>query len=81
MTLRSLMWILWPSFLMAGLESAVVFALIDPLDVSIFGYIRPEREMLYALGFFFFWLVAALSSLLTVFMSPKDIKDQNSIHF
>jgi hypothetical protein len=37
---RSLMWILWPSFLMAGLASAVVFALIDPLDVAIFGYIR-----------------------------------------
>jgi hypothetical protein len=78
---RSLMWILWPSFLMAGLASAVVFALIDPLDVSIFGYIRPEREMLYAIGFFFFWLIAALSSVLTVFMSPKDFKDQNSSHF
>ncbi|CAN1573698.1 hypothetical protein MCEGE14_03505 [Burkholderiaceae bacterium] len=78
---RSLMWILWPSFLMAGLASAVVFALIDPLDVSIFGYIRPEREMLYAFGFFFFWLIAALSSVLTVFMSPKDNKDQNSSHF
>jgi hypothetical protein len=78
---RSLMWILWPSFLMAGLASAVVFALIDPLDVSIFGHIRPEREMLYAFGFFFFWLIAALSSVLTVFMSPKDNKDQNSSHF
>ena len=66
---------------MAGLASAVVFALIDPLDVSIFGYIRPEREMLYAFGFFFFWLIAALSSLLTVFMSPKDNQEQNSIHF
>ena len=81
MTWRSLMWILWPSFLMAGVASAVVFALIDPLDVSIFGYIRPEREMLYAFGFFFFWLVAALSSLLTVFMSPKDNKDQNGVSF
>jgi hypothetical protein len=78
---RSLMWILWPSFLMAGLASAVVFALIDPLDVAIFGYIRPEREMLYAFGFFFFWLIAALSSVLTVFMLPMDNKDQNGIHF
>ena len=78
---RSLMWILWPSFLMAGLASAVVFALIDPLDVSIFGYIRPEREILYAFGFFFFWLITALSSLLTVFMLPKDHKDQNDTSF
>jgi hypothetical protein len=81
MTWRSLMWILWPSFLMAGLASAVVFALIDPLDVSIFGYIRPEREILYAFGFFFFWLITALSSLLTVFMLPKDHKDQNDTSF
>lgn len=81
MTWRSLMWILWPSFLIAGVASAVVFALIDPLDVSIFCYIRPEREMLYAFGFFFFWLVAALSSLLTVFMSPNDNKDQNGVSF
>lgn len=81
MTWRSLMWILWPSFLMAGLASAVVFALIDPLDVSIFGYIRPEREILYAFGFFFFWLITALSSLLTVFMLPNDHKDQNDTSF
>jgi len=68
---RSLMWILWPSFLMAGVASAVVFALVDPLDVAIFGYIRPEREILYGAGFFFFWAIAALSSLLTTFMAPK----------
>jgi hypothetical protein len=49
--------------------------------VAIFGYIRPEREMLYAFGFFFFWLIAALSSVLTVFMLPMDNKDQNGIHF
>jgi hypothetical protein len=67
---RALMWILWPSFLMAGAASAVVFALVDPLDVAIFGYIRLERDFLYAAGFFFFWLVAAGSSALTLFMAP-----------
>jgi len=81
MTGRSLMWILWPSFLMAGMASAVVFALVDPLDVAIFGHIKIEREFLYAFGFFFFWLIAALSSLLTVFMSPSGNKNQNDIDF
>ena len=81
MTWRSLMWILWPSFLMAGVASAVVFALVDPLDVAIFGHIKLEREFLYASGFFFFWLMAALSSLLTVFMTPRDDKNQNDIDF
>ena len=67
---RALMWVLWPSFLMAGVASAIVFALVDPLDVAIFGYIRLERDFLYASGFFFFWLIAAGASALTLFMAP-----------
>ena len=39
MGLRSLMWILWPSFLAAAACSALIFALIDPLDVAIFGHV------------------------------------------
>ncbi len=78
---RSLMLILWPSFLMAGVASAVVFALIDPLDVAIFGYFRPERDVLYAVGFFFFWLIAALSSLLTLYISPSQQDTQHDIGF
>jgi hypothetical protein len=75
------MWILWPSFLMAGVASAVVFALVDPLDVAIFGYIRPERELLYAAGFFFFWTIAGLSSFLTLYMRPKNDKEMDEINF
>lgn len=78
---HALMWILWPSFLMAGLASAVVFALVDPLDVTIFGYIHPERETLYAAGFFFFWSMAALSSFLTFFLAPKDKKVADALTF
>jgi hypothetical protein len=78
---RSLMLILWPSFLMAGVASAVVFALIDPLDVAIFGHLRPNRDVLYAAGFFFFWLIAALSSMLTLFMQPNQQEAQNAIGF
>jgi hypothetical protein len=78
---RSLMLILWPSFLMAGVASAVVFALIDPLDVAIFGYFRPERDVLYAAGFFFFWLIAGLSSILTLYMSPTEQDTQHDIGF
>jgi len=78
---RSLMLILWPSFLMAGVASAVVFALIDPLDVAIFGYFRPERDVLYAAGFFFFWLIAGLSSMLTLYMLPTAQDTQDDIWF
>ena len=78
---RSLMLILWPSFLMAGVASAVVFALIDPLDVAIFGFFRPERDVLYAAGFFFFWLIAGLSSMLTLYMLPTAQDTQDDIWF
>lgn len=78
---RSLMLILWPSFLMAGVASAIVFALIDPLDVAIFGYFRPERDVLYAAGFFFFWLIAGLSSILTLYMLPTEKDAQHDIGF
>ena len=78
---QSLMWILWPSFLMAGLASAVVFALIDPLDVAIFGYLRPDREVLYAAGFFFFWFMGAMSSLLTFYIVPQEGDTRNDINF
>ena len=81
MNRRSLMLILWPSLLMAGVASAIVFALIDPLDVAIFGYFRPERDVLYAAGFFFFWLIAGLSSILTLYMLPTKQDAQHDIGF
>jgi len=78
MNARAWMCVLWPSFLMAGLGSAVVFAFIDPLDVAIFGYIRPEREWLYAMGFFLFWGMAGVSSFLTHVMRPENERDSES---
>ncbi len=78
MTWRSLMWILWPSFLVAGAASATVFALIDPLDVAIFGSIHPSRQAFYAGGFFFLWLMAALSGALTLFMTQGKLADDDT---
>lgn len=78
---RSMVLILWLSFLIAGFASAFVFALIDPLDVAIFGHFRPERDVLYAGGFFFFWLVTALSSVLTWYMLPAERNAHNEIGF
>ena len=66
---RNLMWILWPSFLMAGAASAVVFALVDPLDVVFLGHLQAGRITVYTVGFFIFWIMAALSSALTLRMA------------
>ncbi|WP_025372980.1 hypothetical protein [Advenella mimigardefordensis] len=69
--MRTIMWILWPSFLAAGFASGVVFALVDPRDIPLFGYIRISSELAYAAGFFLFWLTAAFSSTLSFFMSSS----------
>lgn len=67
---RMILCVLWPSFLMAGVGSAIVFAFIDPLDVAIFGYIQLERQWLYAFGFFLFWAIGAGASALTQLIRP-----------
>jgi hypothetical protein len=71
---RNLMWILWPSFLMAGATSAVVFALVDPLDVMFLGYLQAGRLTVYTMGFFIFWIMAALSSALTLRIAPRGVE-------
>ncbi len=70
---RNLMWILWPSFLMGGVASAVVFALVDPLDLVFLGHFRASRPTVYTLGFFLFWCMAALSSALTLRIAPRGV--------
>ena len=65
-----LMWILWPSFLCAGVGSAIVFALVDPHDILVFNTLHFSREVVYTVGFFIFWLATGLSSALTLFMAP-----------
>jgi hypothetical protein len=68
------MWILWPSFLMAGATSAVVFALVDPLDVVFLGHLQAGRLTVYTVGFFIFWIMAALSSALTLRIAPRGVE-------
>lgn len=74
MTLKALMWILWPSFLAAAGASAAVFALIDPLDIEIFGYFRAGRPEIYTGAFFLFWLMAAVSSALSLHIVPRVVQ-------
>lgn len=77
---KALMWILWPSFLAAGVASAIVFALVDPLDISIFGYLKCTRQEVYACGFFLFWLMAAGSSALSLLIAPRVFSSDKHGH-
>jgi hypothetical protein len=72
--MRSLMWILWPSFLVAIPASGVYFSLFDPVDLDLLGWhIAAHNGAAYTIGFFAFWLLGATSSALTVLLfRPAD---------
>lgn len=62
----------WPSFLVACVATMICFAFIDPVLVGNDDYPPPAfatRMSGYAIGFFFFWLISALSSLLTLYLA------------
>ena len=68
--MHKVMWILWPSFLVAIPASGVYFSLFDPADLDLLGvHIAATRMAAYTMGFFAFWLLGALSSGITVFLS------------
>ena len=67
---QRLMWILWPSFLMACVFELFVFALMDPEAMEFMGQpIEYSRHAVYSVTFFFFWLLTGTSSALTTLLS------------
>jgi hypothetical protein len=70
---RHLVYILWPSFIVAGAAEAVFFTVFDPQDLTIFGEpLRAARTTIYSVGFFVFWAFAAASSALTCFFQRSS---------
>ena len=67
---RFAMAVAWPSFLMAGVLEALVFAVVDPSDLSWFGSERFElsRQAIYTLSFLLFWGLLGLSTSLSVLL-------------
>lgn len=65
---QRLIWILWPSFLVAGIAEALFFTVIDPQELYLFGEpVDFSRLATYSIGFFCFWALGAASSLSTCF--------------
>jgi uncharacterized protein YjaZ len=62
-------WILWPSFLVAGAAEVVFFVLFDPIELELAGDVLGIGRMAgYSIGFALFWLFAAASSAFTSFL-------------
>jgi len=63
--------VLWPSFLASCFASLLFFAVVDPMLLRDAGpklFANLDREAGYALGFFFFWVVGAVASGLSVYL-------------
>jgi hypothetical protein len=74
MLTRRIMWIVWPSFLMAGVIEILVFAMVDPQDIHWFGQsVQISRQGIYTVAFFVFWFVTMLSSALTALLAIAPV--------
>ena len=73
---QRLMWILWPGFVAAIPAVGVIFSVVDPAELRLFGAsFEGNRLAAYTLGFFFFWALGSACSALTVLLqrSPFEL--------
>lgn len=67
--MKKAIWILWPSFIVAGIAVVAFFTLFDPVEphmvAEAVGF--KSRFAWYTIGFLLFWLFGAASSALTCF--------------
>jgi hypothetical protein len=72
--MKRAIWILWPSFIVAGVAEALFFTLFDPEDLHIFGEpVALSRTTIYTLGFFLFWAFGAACSAFTCFLQRSSV--------
>jgi hypothetical protein len=68
-SVRRLMGIFWPGFVMAIPTVGIVFTLVDPADLHLFGApLEISRLGAYTLGFLLFWLLGSACSALTMLL-------------
>lgn len=71
-TLKRLLWVVWPAFLVAGVAEAIFFTIFDPFDLHFFGApLELSRQAIYTMGFFGFWGMATAASVLTLFFASR----------
>ena len=69
---KYLMWVLWPSFVAAGVGVGIIFTLVDPMELVILGHpVHASRMAVYTLGFFILWALCAAASALSCFLQAS----------
>jgi len=74
--------VLWPAFLSAGVGSVFFFAVVDPellRDAGPRVFVSMNREEGYAIGFFFFWGIAAIASAMSLFLTLRRSPDRQDL--
>jgi hypothetical protein len=67
--LKLAMTVLWPAFLSAILAEGLFFSLFDPTDLMLVGgRIDMPPLAAYTIGFFFFWTICALASMISMYL-------------
>lgn len=66
-TTQKIIAVLWPSFLVAGVETIVFFTIFDPQFV-FYNY-DISRTGAYSIGFFLFWGFAVIPCILTTYFA------------
>jgi hypothetical protein len=71
---QRMMWVVWPAFVVACLLEILVFACVDPSEVRGWGsaWVLPPQGV-YTVAFFAFWVLAMLSSSLTLWLSAAPV--------
>ena len=65
--------VLWPAFLGAALADAVLFTLIDPETIVLFGvHSGVSRPSAYTVGFFAFWVIMTAASVTTLWLHTDN---------
>jgi hypothetical protein len=60
---------LWPAFLGAAVGDAILFTLIDPESMALFGvHADISRPAAYTLGFFVLWILMISTSVTTLWL-------------
>jgi len=66
---KSVIYIFWPSFLVATVAETLFFTIVDPSELVVFGEpLAVSRIGIYSVAFFLLWAFAAASSALTCFL-------------
>jgi hypothetical protein len=66
---------LWPAFLGAAVGDAILFTLIDPATIVLFGvHADISRPAAYTIGFFVLWLLMIATSVTTLWLSDHRRK-------